>query len=76
MRVWLCLVYKFTENYFRLRFFSDIIKMQKRYPTTLDKRGIQLRNFLSYQVKFFLRTKFLESLLLAKYLTSVAATLI
>ena len=37
MRVWLWLVYKFTENYCRLRLFSEFIQTQKRYPTSLDK---------------------------------------
>ena len=31
------LVYKFTENYCRLRLFSKFIQTQKRYPTSLDK---------------------------------------
>ena len=37
MRVWLWLVYKFTENYCRLRLFSEFIQTQKRYPTSLGK---------------------------------------
>ena len=37
MRVWLWLVYKFTENYCHLRLFSEFIQTQKRYPTSLDK---------------------------------------
>ena len=37
MRAWLWLVYKFTENYCRLRLFSEFIQTQKRYPTSLDK---------------------------------------
>ena len=37
MRVWLWLVYKFTENYCRLRLFSEFIQTQKRYPTFFDK---------------------------------------
>ena len=36
MRVWLWFVYKFTENYCRLRLFSEFIQTQKRYPTSLD----------------------------------------
>ena len=50
MRVWLCLVYKFNENYCRWR--------------------------LSSELNFFLWTKLLENLPIAKYLTSVAAPLI
>ena len=37
MRVWLWLVYKFTENCCRLGFFSEFIQTQKRYPTSLNK---------------------------------------
>ena len=37
MRVWLWLVYKFTENYYPSRLFSEFIQTQKRYPTSLDK---------------------------------------
>ena len=37
MKVRLWLVYKFTENYCRLRLFSEFIKTQKRYFTSLDK---------------------------------------
>ena len=37
MRVWLWLVYKFTENYCPSRFFSEFIQTQKRYPTSPDK---------------------------------------
>ena len=37
MRVWLWLVYKLTESYFRLWLFSEFIQTQKRYPAFLDK---------------------------------------
>ena len=37
MIVWLWLAYKFTENYCRLRLFSEFIQTQKRYPTSLNK---------------------------------------
>ena len=37
MRVWLWLVYKFIENYCRLRLFSEFIQTQNRYPTSFDK---------------------------------------
>ena len=37
MRVWLWLVYKFTENYCRFRLSSEFIQTQKSYPTSLDK---------------------------------------
>ena len=53
MRVWLRIVYKFTENYYHSRLFSEFIQTQKRYPTS----------------------QLLQSLLLAKYLISIAAIL-
>ena len=62
MRVWLWLVHKVTENYCRLRLFSEFIQTQKRYPSHI-------------KLKFFLWTKLIENLLLAKYLISVAAPL-
>ena len=37
MRVWLWLVYKFTENCCCSWLFSEFIQTQKRYPTSLDK---------------------------------------
>ena len=37
IRVWLWLVFKFTENYCRLRLLSEFIQTQKRYCTSLDK---------------------------------------
>ena len=37
MRVWLSLVYKFTENYYPSWLFSEFIQTQKRYPTCPDK---------------------------------------
>ena len=37
MRVWLRLVHKFNMNYCRSRLFSEFIRTQKRYPTSLDK---------------------------------------
>ena len=74
MRVWLWLVYKFTENYCRLRLFSEFIQTQRRYPTSLNKTAIL--TYCHIKLKFFLWTKLLESLLLAKYLISAAANLI
>ena len=40
MRIWLWLVYKFTDNYCRSRLFFEFIQTQKRYPTSLDKMRI------------------------------------
>ena len=34
---WFWLVYKFTENNCRLRHFSEFIKIQKMYSTSVDK---------------------------------------
>ena len=39
LRVWLWLVYNFTENYCRLRLFSEFIHTQKSHPTSIDKIG-------------------------------------
>ena len=36
VRVWLWLVYKFTENRQVYRLFAEFIQTQKRYPTSLD----------------------------------------
>ena len=46
MRVWLCLVYKFTENYYPSRLFSEFIQTQKRYPTPPDKIRIAIRKLV------------------------------
>ena len=35
--VWLWFDYKFTENYCRLRLFSEFIQTQQRYPTSFVK---------------------------------------
>ena len=76
MRVWLWLVYKFTESYCCLWLFSEFVQTQNRYPTSLDKIGIVTsKNNCHINLRFFLWTKLLESLLLAKYLISVTATL-
>ena len=55
MRVWLWLVYKFTENCQIYRLFSEFIQTKKRYPTSLDKICILTRKLLvlsSYKKKF------------------------
>ena len=46
MRVWLWLVYKFTENCQIYRLFSEFIQTNKRYPTSLDKTCILTRKLL------------------------------
>ena len=74
MRVWLCLVYKFTENYCRLRLFSEFIQTQKRYPyLSWQNTSPNSKTTCHIKLKLFLWTKLLENLLLAKYLISVAA---
>ena len=76
MRVWLWLVYKFTENYCCLRLFSNFIQTQRMYPTSLDKIRILTWKLLALSSwNLFLWTKILKNLLLEKYLFSVAATL-
>ena len=43
MRVWLWLVYKFSNNCQIYRLFSELIQTEKRYPTSLDKIRILTR---------------------------------
>ena len=54
IRVWLWLVYKFTNNYCPLLLFSEFIQTRKSYPTTNDKIVILTKNYLSYQAKIVL----------------------
>ena len=54
MRVWLWLVYKFTENCQIYRLFSEFIQTKKRYHTSPDKIRTLTRKLLSYQAKIFL----------------------
>ena len=75
MRVWLWLVWKFSENYCRLQLFSDFIQTHCRNPTSLDKISILTWKLL-LKLKRFLWTKLLEKLLIAKYVISAAAALI
>ena len=76
MRGWLWLVYKFTENYCQLRLFSEFVQTQKRYPASLEKtRILTWKLTFCIKLKLFLWTKLQKNLLLAKYLTSVAAPL-
>ena len=75
MRVWLWLVYKFTENYSLAAFLwihsnskeVSYLSWQNTYPNLKTTSHIKL--------KFFLWTKLMENLLLAKYLISVTAPL-
>ena len=76
MRVLSWLVYKFTENYCHLRLFSEFIQTQKRVSYLSWKNTYpNLKTTCHIKLKFFLWTKLLENLLLAKYLISVAASL-
>ena len=76
MRIWLWFIYKFTENYCCFWLFFAFIQTQKRYPTFLDKiKYLNLKTTSHIKLKFFWWTNLLESLVLAKYLISVAATL-
>ena len=72
MKVWLWLVYKITENYCRSWIFSEFIQIQKSHPTSIDE--VHMLTF-HIKLKFFLWTKILENLLLAKYLISITASL-
>ena len=74
MRVWLWLVYKFTENYFRSWLFSEFIQTQRRYLPRQNTYP-NLKTTCHIKLKFFLWTKPLENLLFAKYLISVTASL-
>ena len=75
MRVWLLLVYKFTENYCCLQLFSEFIQTQKRYPTSWQYMYPNLKTMCCIKLKFFLWSKLLENLLLANYIISVAVPL-
>ena len=77
MRVWLWLVYKFTENYNVPQNidFSKFIQNQKRYPTSLGKIRILTWKLLVMSSYIFLWTKLMENLLLAKCFISVSAPL-
>ena len=75
-RVGLWFVYKFTNNYYR-RLSTEFIQTQKRYPTfSWANKYPNLKTTCHIKQKFFLWTKLLENLLLAKYLISVASALI
>ena len=75
MRVWLWFVYKFTENYCRLQLFSEFIQTREVSYHYWQNGYPNLKTTSQIKLKFFLWTKLLENLLLAKYLISVAATL-
>ena len=72
MKVWLWLVYKIIENYCRSWLSSEFIQTQKSHLISIDKMHLLTCHI---KLKFFLWTKLLENLLLAKYLASIAASL-
>ena len=73
VRVWLWLVYKFTENCCRLRLFSEFIL--RVHPTSWQNKYPNLKTTCHMKLIFFLWTKLLENLHFARYLISVTATL-
>ena len=46
MRIWLWLVYKLTQNYYRLQLLCQFIQTKERYPTSLDKICILTQKLL------------------------------
>ena len=74
MRVRLWLVYKFTENNCRLRLFSEFIQEEVSYLSWQNTYP-NFKTICRIKLKFFLWTKLLENVLLAKYLISVAVSL-
>ena len=75
VRVWLWLVYKFTYNYCRLRLFSKFIQTQEVSYLSWPNMYPNMKTTFHIKLKFFMWTKLLENLLLAKYLISVTAPL-
>ena len=66
-----------TDNYCRLQLFSEFVLLKRGILPLLTKlsRYPNLETAFHIKLKFFLWTKLPESLLLAKYLISVAAIL-
>ena len=75
MRVWLWFVYKFTENIVACNFSPSSFKLKRGILPLLTKYYPNLKTSCHIKPKFFLWTKLLENLLLAKYLISVTAAL-
>ena len=76
MRVWLWLVYKFYRELLSLATFLRVHSNWKEvsYPSWQNTYP-NLKTTCHINLKFFLWTKLLENLLLAKYLIPVAAPL-
>ena len=76
MRVWLRLIYKFTDNYCHFTTFLRVHSNSKEvFYLSWQNRYPNLKTTCHMKLKIFLWTKLLERLLLAKYLTSVTAAL-
>ena len=75
MRVWSWLVYKFAYNYCHLRLFSKFIQTQEVSYLSWPNMYPNMKTTCHIKLKFFMWTKLLENLLLAKYLISVTAPL-
>ena len=76
MRVWLWLVYKFTENFYPLTTFLRVHSNSKEVShLSWQNTYHNLKTTCHIQLKLFLWTKLLENLLLAKYLISVTLPL-
>ena len=76
IRVWIWLVYKFTENDCHLWSFSEFIQTRKMYPTYLDKIIVLTWKLLVISSQNFpCELNLPMNLLTAKYLISVAAAL-
>ena len=68
--------YEIAEKNCHLWHFAEFIQTQKRYLPSLAKQIFNLKTTHYIKPKFFLSTKLLENLLLSKYLTFVAETLV
>ena len=76
-RVWLWFVCKFTKNYCHLRLFSEFIQNSEMVSYFSWKNTYSnLKTTCHIKLKYFLWTKPLQNLSLAKYLMLVTATLI
>ena len=76
MRVWLWLVDKITENHCLSRLLAEFIQIEKKVSyLSWQNTYPNMKTTSRVKLKFFLWTKFLKNLLLAKYLISVAAPL-
>ena len=77
MRVWLWFVCKITENYCHLRLFSEFIQNSEIVSYfSWQNTYSNLKTTCHIKLKYFLWTKPLQNLSLAKYLMLVTATLI